>query len=391
MAKNIKQADGVVSRCSSRVAKSGSYAHGFFIGKQSYSIFTPEELSPVMDGDRVRFEYEVRRLRSGSRSQYCAVIPESLHIDAPYQIESVVRGQVYVLSNSSMRGLLKIGYTTRNVTERVAELSGQTNMPTPFKIEWVLAVMGDPMAVEQRTHIHLAKKREGREFFRVSLEEAKEACLRSFAETHPEQAEKMSEAHSDRAKAALQRRDELAQIKTQREEEKRKLEERTAFWASRDGKWISEGRCLILLHDFDYLPNRISPSIIRKLFGEKFEDYLEADIFASERSGLIEWLVRIHGRIKEKSVWRGEEFQSMDEGLAYAALNVEELGVSNRKLSITIPVCLIENPPPAPSSFFDPLLIPSAEELIIRPDPHRDERKAISTGSRVSVPWSRRS
>jgi hypothetical protein len=42
------------------------------------------------------------------------------------------RGAVYVLVNSSYPGLAKVGRTTRPASERVAELSGATGVPTPF-------------------------------------------------------------------------------------------------------------------------------------------------------------------------------------------------------------------------------------------------------------------
>jgi hypothetical protein len=41
-------------------------------------------------------------------------------------------GFVYLLSNPSMPGLLKIGYTERDVTERAAEISAATGVPEPY-------------------------------------------------------------------------------------------------------------------------------------------------------------------------------------------------------------------------------------------------------------------
>lgn len=43
-------------------------------------------------------------------------------------------GYVYILSNPSMPGLLKIGRTSRSVDQRANELY-QTGVPTPFKVE----------------------------------------------------------------------------------------------------------------------------------------------------------------------------------------------------------------------------------------------------------------
>ena len=46
-----------------------------------------------------------------------------------------VAGYLYILSNPSMPGLLKIGLTTRPVLDRVEELNAATGVPTAFKIE----------------------------------------------------------------------------------------------------------------------------------------------------------------------------------------------------------------------------------------------------------------
>ena len=45
----------------------------------------------------------------------------------------MIAGWVYILSNDAMPGLVKIGKTTRNVTDRALELY-QTGVPLPFKI-----------------------------------------------------------------------------------------------------------------------------------------------------------------------------------------------------------------------------------------------------------------
>ena len=45
-------------------------------------------------------------------------------------------GFIYVLVNSSMPGLVKIGKTTRRPSDRVRELSGVTGVPTPFVVAY---------------------------------------------------------------------------------------------------------------------------------------------------------------------------------------------------------------------------------------------------------------
>jgi hypothetical protein len=84
----------------------------------------------------------------------------------------LVSGYVYILSNPSMKGLLKIGLSTRPVQDRVAELNSATGVPMPFKIETYF-VSNDPEAREQRIHAMLADYRvKGKEFFEVALSES---------------------------------------------------------------------------------------------------------------------------------------------------------------------------------------------------------------------------
>lgn len=84
----------------------------------------------------------------------------------------VLSGYVYVLSNPRMPGLLKIGCTTRSVTERVDELNSATDVPVPFVVEAYFAV-ACPEEVEVNIHRRLSQHRvPGREFFEIELGEA---------------------------------------------------------------------------------------------------------------------------------------------------------------------------------------------------------------------------
>lgn len=85
-------------------------------------------------------------------------------------------GWVYILSNSGYKDLLKIGYTCScSPEERAAQLTGTGN-PYPFKVEYAVQTE-NAKSVEQATHTSLGYSRvsKNREFFRVSLSEAKEA------------------------------------------------------------------------------------------------------------------------------------------------------------------------------------------------------------------------
>ena len=82
------------------------------------------------------------------------------------------KGFVYVLSNPSMPGLVKIGFTVKVPTERALELS-TTGVPMPYEVEFYCLVE-DPAALEARVHEALSPKRQSsaREFFRVDSSEA---------------------------------------------------------------------------------------------------------------------------------------------------------------------------------------------------------------------------
>lgn len=82
------------------------------------------------------------------------------------------RGFVYILSNPSMPGIVKIGKTTRSVEQRVVELY-QTGVPTPFVVVSSF-LTPDCHDLEAIAHAHLGQSRltGGREFFALSPEEA---------------------------------------------------------------------------------------------------------------------------------------------------------------------------------------------------------------------------
>lgn len=83
-------------------------------------------------------------------------------------------GFIYVLVNSSMPGLLKVGKTTRTTAERCQELTSVTGVPTPFVVAFEQHFK-DCHAAEQAIHAVLSAKglrqAENREFFRGSSNE----------------------------------------------------------------------------------------------------------------------------------------------------------------------------------------------------------------------------
>ena len=81
-----------------------------------------------------------------------------------------IKGWVYVISNAAMPSLLKIGYSLKDPALRARELAN-TGSPHPYKVEYEV-LLENPREVEQRAHQHLAVQREGREWFRCTLEQA---------------------------------------------------------------------------------------------------------------------------------------------------------------------------------------------------------------------------
>lgn len=82
---------------------------------------------------------------------------------------------VYILSNPTTPGLYKIGYTKNTPDERAKQISNATGVALPYKVEWAFNCY-DGFGLEQEVHHKLDANRVNgnREFFQISLEEAKD-------------------------------------------------------------------------------------------------------------------------------------------------------------------------------------------------------------------------
>lgn len=80
---------------------------------------------------------------------------------------------LYVLTNVSLPGIVKIGKTDRSPHKRAKELSAFTGVPTEFTVFRAFQVR-DSTSAESRIHERLADYRvsENREFFRIEPEAA---------------------------------------------------------------------------------------------------------------------------------------------------------------------------------------------------------------------------
>lgn len=85
-------------------------------------------------------------------------------------------GYLYLLMNSSMPGLFKIGKTTRTTDQRIKELDSATGVPTPFVLIYEVFVV-DCHQAEKFVHEKLDRYRnsEKREFFKLASSTAIDA------------------------------------------------------------------------------------------------------------------------------------------------------------------------------------------------------------------------
>lgn len=107
-------------------------------------------------------------------------------------------GYIYVLVNSSMPGLVKVGKTTREPAHRAAELSGVTGVATPFIVVFE-QFFSDVDAAEVFIHTSLGRQglreSENREFFRSQVNDVIKVVLQApgLAEKHQDDLEHESE------------------------------------------------------------------------------------------------------------------------------------------------------------------------------------------------------
>lgn len=83
---------------------------------------------------------------------------------------SPINGYVYILSNPCMPNLIKIGFTRRNIDERLSELNSSTGVPEYFVLEAAFSSI-NPEKDEQVVHSELNEHRtnRNREFFQIEV------------------------------------------------------------------------------------------------------------------------------------------------------------------------------------------------------------------------------
>lgn len=140
-------------------------------------------------------------------------------------------GFVYILTNPSMPGLVKVGKTTNTPNQRMGELHS-TGVPTPFALEFSISVR-DCHDAERSAHKALSYCRisNNREFFRVEPKRAIEKILEvvdecevvDFRESHG--VEKI-EAEIRRRKKAREEAERKKEIEIERQRKERETAKR---------------------------------------------------------------------------------------------------------------------------------------------------------------------
>jgi len=132
------------------------------------------------------------------------------------------KGYVYIISNESMPGLLKVGYTLKDPEIRAKELY-TTGVPTEYIVEyWIL--VDDPYRIEQRVHIYLNKFNYGKEWFKCNFEicyqSIQKACETKFYDEYIKR-----EKNKKLSSFILNKEQEYIRMKKEQEEERRKRQE----------------------------------------------------------------------------------------------------------------------------------------------------------------------
>ncbi len=91
---------------------------------------------------------------------------------------------VYILTNKTMPGLVKIGFTDKTPQKRVEGLNKASGVPVGFDIEWAFPCF-NAIRLEKEVHDYFDgyRLRKNREFFRLDVETAKEV-IRELGEKY---------------------------------------------------------------------------------------------------------------------------------------------------------------------------------------------------------------
>jgi len=126
--------------------------------------------APIEQMNQEQLTSHLARLREIRKKDF-AQIAEDEALGRPEH-----RGFLYIFSNASMPGLVKIGITSGRVQERAKNLSSPTAVPEPYKEECFFPLYEDLRVVESRVHkvLDVFRVRSNREFFRIPARQAEQ-------------------------------------------------------------------------------------------------------------------------------------------------------------------------------------------------------------------------
>jgi hypothetical protein len=123
------------------------------------SMYSKEELKKVQ-------EFNPKLAQSYLASAQMREAEIELLGSSPSKLSSNTIGYVYILKNSFMPGLVKIGYTDRDPVRRSRELSSFTGVPGQFEIVFSWHV-SNAAVIEKQIHSELATSHKSGEFFGI--------------------------------------------------------------------------------------------------------------------------------------------------------------------------------------------------------------------------------
>ena len=207
---------------SKETRRAGYFRHAIKIAGHNYSYFNNDPVCKYKVGDTVRFQWWPEH-SSRYRTPFRNIDASTAAMICPAELAKRIDGYIYILTNKSMPGLIKVGYTTGTPHNRAKELSGTTGVPTPFKVASDIPIAGNVQNVERLTHNKLANHRAGKEFFRTGVEHALAMVEEAYRELHPEQVHVVDESQEARE---LAHNKAVEQYHIRRQEENNRLREK---------------------------------------------------------------------------------------------------------------------------------------------------------------------
>ena len=115
-----------------------------------------------------------------------------------------MKGWVYVISNPSMPGIVKVGFTMDAPEDRARELSSSSGVPRENELDYAILV-DNPRDLEQSVHSCMRNIREGKEWFKCTVEHAVNVIKDNYSGTvHREKYEKIDRERTERERAQRQ-------------------------------------------------------------------------------------------------------------------------------------------------------------------------------------------